>query len=321
MTKLSPKDARAKFRGMTDGLALPVVAAPMFIVSTPPLVKAERQAGIIGAFPALNARPQGALTEWLSEIEGADSWGDGGTPFAVNQIVHRSNDRLMADMEVMVRHRVPLCITSLGARPEVFEAVQSYGGLTFHDVINDRFARKAVEKGADGLILVAAGAGGHAGTLSPFAFLAEVRQWFDGPILLSGSIATGAGVLAARAMGADAAYIGSALIATEEANANDAYKQGVVEGRADDIVYTNYFSGVHGNYYKPSIRNSGMDPDDLPEGDPSKMDFKSGGESDAKVWKDIWGMGQGIGSVDAVEPLADVVARLKREYDAARASL
>ena len=316
MTKLSPKDARARFREMTDGLALPVVAAPMFIVSAPPLVKAERRAGIIGAFPALNARPQGALTEWLDEIEAV-----GGAPFAVNQIVHRSNDRLMPDMEVMVRHRVPLCITSLGARPEVFEAVQSYGGLTFHDVINDRFARKAVEKGADGLILVAAGAGGHAGTLSPFAFLAEVRQWFDGPILLSGSIATGAGVLAARAMGADAAYIGSALIATEEANANDAYKQGVVEGRADDILYTNYFSGVHGNYYKPSIRDAGMDPDDLPEADPSKMDFKSGGDSDAKVWKDIWGMGQGIGAVDAVEPLADVVTRLTREYEAARASL
>ena len=316
MTKLSPKDARATFREMTDGLALPVVAAPMFIVSAPPLVKAERQAGIIGAFPALNARPQEALTEWLDEIEAV-----GGAPFAVNQIVHRSNDRLMADMEVMVRHRVPLCITSLGARAEVFEAVQSYGGLTFHDVINDRFARKAVEKGADGLILVAAGAGGHAGTLSPFAFLAEVRQWFDGPILLSGSIATGAGVLAARAMGADAAYIGSALIATEEANANDAYKQGVVEGRADDILYTNYFSGVHGNYYKPSIRNAGMDPENLPEADPSKMDFKSGGDSDAKVWKDIWGMGQGIGAVDAVEPVADVVARLTREYEAAREGL
>ena len=316
MTKLSPSDARAKFREMVDGLALPVVAAPMFIVSAPPLVKAEREAGIIGAFPALNARPQGALTEWLDEIEGVS-----GAPFAVNQIVHRSNDRLMADMEVMVRHKVPLCITSLGARPEVFEAVHSYGGLSFHDVINDRFARKAIEKGADGLILVAAGAGGHAGTLSPFAFLAEVRQWFDGPILLSGSIATGAGVLAARAMGADAAYIGSALIATEEANASRDYKQGVVEGRADDIVYTNYFSGVHGNYYKPSIAKSGMDPNDLPEADPSKMDFKSGGDSDAKVWKDIWGMGQGIGSVDAVRPVSEVVARLREEYEAARAGL
>ena len=316
MPKLSPKDARAKFREMTSGLALPVVAAPMFIVSTPPLVKAEREAGIIGAFPALNARPQETLTDWLDDIESVS-----GAPFAVNQIVHGSNDRLMADMEVMVRHKVPLCITSLGARPEVFEAVQSYGGLTFHDVINDRFARKAIEKGADGLILVAAGAGGHAGTLSPFALLAEVRQWFDGPILLSGSISTGAGVLAARAMGADAAYIGSALIATEEANASQDYKQGVVEGRADDIVYTNYFSGVHGNYYKPSIRNSGMDPDDLPEGDVSKMSFKSGGDSNTKVWKDIWGMGQGIGSVDAVEPVADVVARLTREYEAAKDGL
>ena len=316
MTKLSPKDARARFREMVDTLRVPVVAAPMFIVSAPPLVKAERQAGIIGSFPALNARPAEALTEWLDDIEGAQ-----GGPFAVNQIVHRSNDRLQHDLEVMIRHRVPLCITSLGARAEVFEAVQSYGGLTFHDVINDRFARKAVEKGADGLILVAAGAGGHAGTLSPFAFLAEVRQWFEGPILLSGSIATGAGVLAARAMGADAAYIGSALIATEEANASREYKQGVVDGRADDIVYTNYFSGVHGNYYKPSIAASGMDPDDLPEADPSKMDFKSGGDSDAKVWKDIWGMGQGIGSVDAVEPVEAVVARLEREYAIARDGL
>jgi nitronate monooxygenase len=316
MPKLSPQEARAKFREMVDSLTVPVVAAPMFIVSAPPLVKAEREAGVIGAFPALNARPQSALADWLDEIEGVS-----GAPFAVNQIVHRSNDRLMADMEVMVSRRVPYCITSLGARPEVFEAVQSYGGLCFHDVINDRFARKAVEKGADGLILVAAGAGGHAGTLSPFAFLAEVRQWFEGPILLSGSIATGAGVLAARAMGADAAYIGSALIATEEANASAEYKQGVVEGRADDIVYTNYFSGVHGNYFKPSIARSGMDPDDLPEGDPSKMDFKSGGDSSAKVWKDIWGMGQGIGAVDAVEPVARVVERLKREYEAAKAGL
>ena len=316
MPKLSPADARAKFRGMVDTLALPVVAAPMFIVSTPPLVRAEREAGIIGAFPALNARPQDKLAEWLDEIEGAD-----GAPFAVNQIVHGSNDRLMDDMEVMVSRRVPLCITSLGARPEVFEAVQSYGGLTFHDVINDRFAHKAVEKGADGLILVCAGAGGHAGTLSPFAFVSEVRQWFQGPILLSGSISTGAGVLAARAMGADAAYIGSALIATQEANASQEYKQGVVEGHAADIVYTNYFSGVHGNYYKPSIAKSGMDPENLPEADPSKMSFKSGGDSDTKVWKDIWGMGQGIGSVDAVEPVADVVARLTREYEAARAGL
>lgn len=316
MPKLSPKDARAKFREMTSSLALPVVAAPMFIVSTPPLVKAEREAGIVGAFPALNARPQSALTEWLDDIESAQ-----GAPFAVNQIVHGSNDRLMDDMQTMVAHKVPLCITSLGARPEVFEAVQSYGGLTFHDVINDRFAHKAVEKGADGLILVCAGAGGHAGTLSPFAFLSEVRQWFDGPILLSGSISTGAGVLAACAMGADAAYIGSALIATKEANASDDYKNGVVEGRADDIVYTNYFSGVHGNYYKPSIKASGMDPDDLPEGDVSKMSFKSGGEASAKVWKDIWGMGQGIGSVDAVEPMADVVARLVREYNTAKEGL
>lgn len=316
MTKLNPQEARAKFRKMVDGLALPVVAAPMFIVSAPPLVKAERAAGIIGAFPALNARPAEALEEWLNEIEAAP-----GAPFAVNQIVHRSNDRLQHDVDVMVKHKVPLCITSLGAREEVFEAVRSYGGLTFHDVISDAFARKAVEKGADGLILVCAGAGGHAGTLSPFAFLAEVREWFDGPILLSGAISTGAGVLAARAMGADAAYIGSALIATEEANASIEYKQGIVEGRAVDIVYTNYFTGVHGNYLAPSIRKAGLDPDALPESDPSKMAFKSGGDSEAKVWKDIWGSGQGIGSVSAVKPLGEVVATLKEQYEAAKAGL
>ncbi|WP_238319247.1 NAD(P)H-dependent flavin oxidoreductase [Parvularcula oceani] len=313
MPKLSPRDARAKFREMVDALALPVVAAPMFIVSGPELVKAERQAGIIGAFPALNARPAEALTEWMDDIKSVD-----GAPYAVNQIVHRSNDRLQHDLEVMVRHEAPLCITSLGARTDVFEAVQSYGGLCFHDVINDKFARKAVEKGADGLILVAAGAGGHAGSLSPFAFLAEVREWFEGPILLSGSIATGAGVLAARAMGADAAYIGSALIATEEARASDDYKQGMVEGRAEDVVYTNYFSGVHGNYFGPSIRKAGLDPDNLPEADPTKMNFKSGGDSNKKVWKDIWGCGQGIGAVHEVASVASVVDRLKREYDAAR---
>ena len=313
MAKLSPQDARTAFRQTVDALAVPVVAAPMFIVSTPPLVKAEREAGILASFPALNARPQSALSDWIDEIEAAP-----GAPFAVNQIVHGSNDRLMDDLHTMVSRKVPYCITSLGARPEVFEAVHAYGGMCFHDVINDRFARKAVQKGADGLILVAAGAGGHAGTLSPFALLAEVRAWFDGPVLLSGSISTGAGVLAARAMGADAAYVGSALIATHEANASEAYKQGVVDGAADDIVYTNYFSGVHGNYYKPSIRASGLDPDALPVADLTKMDFKSAGESSAKVWKDIWGMGQGIGSVKSVESVADVVNRLAGEYRAAR---
>ncbi|MBB4657630.1 NAD(P)H-dependent flavin oxidoreductase [Parvularcula dongshanensis] len=315
MPKLSPRDARARFREVVDGLALPVVAAPMFIVSGPPLVKAEREAGILGSFPALNARPAEALEEWLAEIEGV-----AGTPFAVNQIVHRSNARLEHDLTVMVRHQVPFCITSLGARPEVFDAVQSYGGMCFHDVTTDAYAHKAVEKGADGLILVAAGAGGHAGKLSPFAFLAEVRQWFEGPILLSGAIATGGGVLAARAMGADAAYMGSALIATEEANASLDYKQGVVEGRAEDIVYTSHFTGVHGNYYAPSIRAAGLDPEALPEADPSKMNFEAT-ESGAKAWRDIWGMGQGIGAVERVESVSSVVARLKAEYEAAQAGL
>ncbi|MFC3301832.1 NAD(P)H-dependent flavin oxidoreductase [Parvularcula lutaonensis] len=294
---------------------VPVVAAPMFIVSGPKLVKAECEAGIIGSFPALNARPAEMLTEWIDEIKKV------GKPFAVNHIVHRSNDRLMHDLEVTVKHEVPIAITSLGARPEVFEATQSYGGLCFHDVINNTFAKKAVEKGADGLILVAAGAGGHAGTLSPFAFVAEVREWFDGPILLSGAIATGAGILAAQAAGADAAYIGSAFIATEEANAPDPYKKGIVEGDMEDIVYTNYFSGVHGNYMKSSIRAAGMDPDNLPEADPSKMDFKSGGEGSAKVWKDIWGAGQGIGSVKTVGTVASVVDRLAAEYQQAKAAL
>jgi nitronate monooxygenase len=315
MPKLSPKDAREKFRELLAPQSLPVVAAPMFIVSGPKLVRAECEAGVIGSFPALNARPQEVLTEWLAEIEGA------GKPFAVNHIVHRSNDRLMADLETTVKHQVPIAITSLGARPEVFEATQSYGGLCFHDVINNSFAKKAVEKGADGLILVAAGAGGHAGTISPFAFLAEVREWFEGPILLSGAIATGRGVLAAQAAGADAAYIGSAFIATGEANAPDPYKQGVVEGSMEDIVYTNYFSGVHGNYMKSSIKTAGLDPDNLPESDPSKMDFKSGGDSEAKLWKDIWGAGQGIGSVHEVGTVSSLVDRLSQEYQEAKAAL
>ena len=315
MAKRSPADARAHFRSMIAAQRLPVVAAPMFIVSGPKLVRAECAAGVIGSFPALNARPAEALTQWLDDIR------QEGKPFAVNHIVHRSNDRLMHDLEVTVRHQVPIAITSLGARPEVFEATQSYGGLCFHDVINNTFAKKAVEKGADGLILVAAGAGGHAGTLSPFAFVAEVREWFEGPILLSGAIGTGRGVLAALAAGADAAYIGSAFIATEEANAPDPYKQGVAEGTMEDIVYTNYFSGVHGNYLKPSIRAAGMDPDNLPVADPSKMDFKSGGDSSAKVWKDIWGAGQGIGSVKSVGTEKSLVDRLATEFEAAKAAL
>lgn len=315
MAKRSPAEARKIFNDMMTKQKVPVVAAPMFIVSGPKLVRAECEAGVIGAFPALNARPAEALTKWLDEIEAV------GKPFAVNHIVHRSNDRLMHDLEVTVKHEVPIAITSLGARPEVFEATQSYGGLCFHDVINNTFAKKAIEKGADGLILVAAGAGGHAGTLSPFAFVAEVREWFDGPILLSGAIASGRGVLAAQAAGADAAYVGSAFIATEEANAPDPYKEGIAGGDMEDIVYTNYFSGIHGNYMKSSIKTAGLDPDNLPEADPSKMDFKSGGEGSAKVWKDIWGAGQGIGSVKSVGTAASLVDRLAAEYSEAKAAL
>ncbi|MEO1656644.1 MAG: nitronate monooxygenase family protein [Pseudomonadota bacterium] len=315
MAKRSPKEARAFFNEMMSTMALPVVAAPMFIVSGPKLVRAECEAGVVGSFPALNARPAEALTEWLDEIKEA------GRPFAVNHIVHRSNDRLMHDLEVTVKHQVPIAITSLGARPEVFEATQSYGGICFHDVINNTFAKKAVEKGADGLILVAAGAGGHAGTLSPFALVEEVREWFDGPILLSGSMSTGRGVLAAQAMGADAGYIGTAFIATDEANAPDPYKTGIVDGSMEDIVYTNYFSGVHGNYLGPSIEAAGMDPKNIPEGDVSTMNFKSGGESSAKVWKDIWGAGQGVGSVKSVRPIADYVNQLAEEYHAAKAAV
>ncbi|MEM9839669.1 MAG: nitronate monooxygenase family protein [Pseudomonadota bacterium] len=315
MAKRTPSEARAHFKSLLSQQKLPVVAAPMFIVSGPKLVRAECEAGVIGSFPALNARPAEALTEWLDEIKGAAK------PFAVNHIVHRSNDRLMHDLEVTVKHQVPLAITSLGARPEVFEATQSYGGLCFHDVINNTFAKKAIEKGADGLILVAAGAGGHAGTLSPFAFVAEVREWFDGPILLSGAIGTGRGVLSAVAAGADAAYIGSAFIATDEANAPDPYKQGIVEGGMEDIVYTNYFSGVHGNYLKPSIKAAGMDPDNLPVADPSKMDFKSGGDNSAKVWKDIWGAGQGIGTISSIGTVASFVGQLTEQYETAKAEL
>jgi len=308
-------------------LRLPVIAAPMFIVSNPKLVIAQCCAGIIGSFPTLNARPKAMLDEWLCEIrEALAAWDRDhpdtpAAPFAVNQIVHKSNDRLEHDLELTVKHKVPLVITSLGARADVNAAVHSYGGVVLHDVINQTFAKKAVEKGADGLILVAAGAGGHAGKQSPFALVQETRRWFEGPIALSGSIATGAAVLAAEAMGADFGYIGSPFIATAEANASTEYQQAIVEASAEDIVYTNYFSGIHGNYLKSSVRASGMDPDALPEADPSKMDFGSGGATSAKVWKDIWGCGQGIGVIESVQPTAEYVARLRAEYAAARARL
>lgn len=305
-------------------LSVPVIGAPLFIISHPDLVIAQCKAGVVGSFPALNARPQSQLDEWLDQITSElDSYNRANpdkpaAPFAVNQIVHRSNERLEADLETCAKYKVPLVITSLGAREELNQAVHSWGGKTLHDIINVRFAHKALEKGADGLIAVCSGAGGHAGTLSPFALIAEIREFFDGPLLVSGAISTGAGVLAAQAMGADYAYIGSAFIATAEARASEAYKQGIVEGKADDIVYTNLFTGVHGNYLKKSITDAGLDPDNLPESDPSKMNFGSGGNSSAKAWKDIWGSGQGIGSVDAVRSTADYVAKLKAEYEAAK---
>lgn len=315
------------FTDVKKRLRLPVIAAPMFIVSGPELVIAQCKAGIVGSFPSLNARPASAFDEWLTQIKEELAAYDAANPdapsapFAVNQIVHRSNDRLQQDLEVCVKHQVPIVITSLGAREEVNEAVHSYGGIVLHDVINDKFARKAIEKGADGLIAVAAGAGGHAGTLSPFALIQEIREWFDGPLALSGCIANGRSVLAANALGADVGYIGSAFIATKEANATTGYKQGMVDGRANDIVYSNYFSGVHGNYYAPSIAAAGMDPHNLPDGDVKSMDFKSATESTAKAWKDIWGAGQGIGAVDAVLPAGDLVARMIKEYDDAKAAL
>lgn len=307
-------------------LALPVIGAPMFIVSHPELVIAQCKAGIIGAFPALNARPPELLDEWLSRIGEELAAHDAAhpqrpsAPFAVNQIVHRSNARLDRDLQLCVKHRVPLVITSLGAREDVNAAVHGYGGIVLHDVINDRFARKAVEKGADGLIAVAAGAGGHAGTTSPIALLQDIRAWWDGPLVLSGAIATGRAVLAAQVMGADLAYIGSAFIATHEAHAVNAYKQMIVEANAADIVYTNFFSGVHGNYLRRSVAAAGFDPDDLPQSDPSQMNFESGG-SKPKAWRDIWSAGQGVGAVKAVVSAGELVARLMREYDAARAAV
>lgn len=308
-------------------LSVPVVAAPLFIISNPDLVIAQCKAGVVGSFPSLNARPLEVLHEWLTRIKAELAAHDEAhpdapsAPFAVNLIVHKSNDRLMEDLELCVKHEVPMVITSLGANVEVNEAIHSYGGVVFHDVINDRFARKAIEKGADGLIAVAAGAGGHAGATSPFALVSDLRRWFDGPLLLSGSIATGGAVLAAQAMGADAAYIGSPFIATPEANADGRYKQMIVDSDSADIVYSNLFTGVHGNYLKPSIEAAGLDPNALPESDPSAMNFGSGGNSEKKAWKDIWGCGQGIGAVDAVVPAGDLVARLVAEYDAAKAKL
>jgi len=300
-----------------------VIGSPLFIISNPKLVIAQCTNGVIGAMPALNARPAAQLDEWLAEITEALAAHDRAhpdrpaAPFAINQIVHKSNDRLEHDVEMCVKYKVPVIITSLGAREDVNAAVHSYGGVVMHDIINNRFAHKAIEKGADGLIAVAAGAGGHAGVKSPFALIQEIREWFDGPLALSGSIATGDAILAAQAMGADFAYIGSAFIATEEARAADAYKQCIVESNSDDIVYSNLFTGVHGNYLAPSIRNAGLDPEQLPESDPSKMNFGS----DRKAWKDIWGCGQGIGAVKSVVPTAELIDRLKREYAAAHARL
>ena len=312
---------------LSERLKLPIIAAPLFIISNPDLVIAQCKAGIVGSFPALNARPAEELDRWLEKITTELAEYDAANPespsapFAVNQIVHGSNDRLQHDMEMCVKWKVPIVITSLGAKEFVNESVHSYGGIVLHDIINDHFARKAIEKGADGLIAVAAGAGGHAGALSPFALVQELREWFDGPLLLSGSIANGDAVLAAQAMGADLAYIGSAFIATKEANAEQPYKQSLVDSSADDIVLSNLFTGVHGNYLKPSIIAAGMDPDNLPESDPSKMNFGSGGNSDAKAWKDIWGCGQGIGAVKAVLSAQELVDKIEAQYNAAKSRL
>jgi len=310
--------------GFLSRLRIPVIGSPLFIISNPKLVIAQCTAGVVGSMPALNARPASQLDEWLHEItEALAAWDrdhpdQPAAPYAINQIVHKSNDRLEHDMEVCAKYRVPLVITSLGARVDVNEAVHRWGGIVMHDIINNAFARKAIEKGADGLIAVAAGAGGHAGVKSPFALIQEIREWFDGPLALSGSMATGGAVLAAQAMGADFAYIGSAFIATDEARASAEYKQCIVDSNSDDIVYSNLFTGVHGNYLKPSVRSAGLDPENLPESDPTKMNF--GGDA-KKAWKDIWGCGQGIGAVKAVVPTHTLVERLAQEYEAARARL
>lgn len=297
---------------------MPAIAAPLFIISHPPLVLAQCRSGIIGSFPSLNARPRSQLDEWLDELTTSLTSAD--APYAVNQIVHKSNDRLESDLELCVKYRVPIVITSLGAVEEVNDAVHSYGGIVLHDIINDRFARKAIDKGADGLIAVATGAGGHAGRLSPFALVSEIRRWFTGPLLLSGSIATGASLLAAQAMGADMGYIGSPFIATKEARASDEYKQAIVDSTADDIIYTDYFTGVHGNYLKSSITNSGLDPSALPTSDSRNMNFSTSA-TDAKAWKDIWGSGQGIGSITECVDVATLVATLSEQYESARRAL
>ncbi|MEN9688004.1 MAG: hypothetical protein RI998_1 [Pseudomonadota bacterium] len=315
MSKLPPVLAAQKF---------PVIGSPLFIISNPRMVIEQCKAGVIGAMPALNARPASQLDEWLAEITEALAAHNKAhpdrpaAPFAINQIVHKSNVRLEEDMAMCVKYKVPIIITSLGAREEINQAAHSYGGVVLHDIINNKFAHKAIEKGADGLVAVAAGAGGHAGVKSPFALIQEIRQWFDGPLALSGSIASGRAILASLAMGADFAYMGSAFIATEEARASDEYKQCIVDSNSDDIVYSNLFTGVHGNYLAPSIRNAGMDPEHLPESDPSKMDF--GGDK-TKAWKDIWGCGQGIGAINKVQTTAELVAQLKQEFAQAKAEL
>jgi nitronate monooxygenase len=314
----------SKLPAPLDTLPFPVIGSPLFIISNPKLVIAQCIAGVVGSMPALNARPAELLEDWLKEITEALAAHNAAhpdkpaAPFAINQIVHKSNDRLEHDMALCVKYKVPIIITSLGAREDINAAAHSYGGVVLHDIINNKHAHKAIEKGADGLIAVAAGAGGHAGVKSPFALVQEIRQWFDGPVALSGSIATGASVLAAQAMGADFAYIGSAFIATEEARAAQEYKQAIVDNNSDEIVYSNLFTGVHGNYLAPSIRAAGLDPANLPESDPSKMNF---GGASAKAWKDIWGCGQGIGAVDKIQPAGEFVAQLKREYAAAKAEL
>ena len=309
-------------------LPFPVIGSPLFIISNPQMVIEQCKAGVVGSMPALNARPAAQLDDWLAEITATLAAYDAAhpqapsAPFAINQIVHKSNDRLEQDMALCAKYKVPIVITSLGAREDVNRAVQGWGGVVLHDVINNVFAHKAIEKGADGLIVVAAGAGGHASVKSPFAMVQEVRQWFDGPLALSGSIASGGAILAAQAMGADFAYIGSAFIATHEARAVEGYKQMITESDSDDIVYSNFYTGIHGNYLKGSIRNAGMDPDNLPVSDPSKMNFSTGeGGKTAKAWKDIWGCGQGIGAITEVVSTADMVARFKREYREARERL
>ncbi|MFO1261890.1 MAG: nitronate monooxygenase family protein [Rhodoferax sp.] len=315
----------SKLPAPLDRLSFPVIGSPLFIISTPQLVIAQCKAGVVGSMPALNARPAEVLEDWLKEITEALAAHNAAhpdapaAPFAINQIVHKSNDRLEHDMALCVKYKVPIIITSLGAREDINAAAHSYGGVVLHDIINNKFAHKAIEKGADGLIAVATGAGGHAGVKHPFALVQEIRQWFDGPLALSGSIATGDAILAAQACGADFAYIGSPFIATTEARASEAYKQAIVDCNSDDIVYSNLFTGVHGNYLAPSIRNAGLDPEHLPESDPSKMNF--GGNAGAKAWKDIWGCGQGIGAIDKVQSAPEYIAQLKREYAAAKARL